>query len=136
MKDETADEPIVDFLCLRPKMYSFEGEHINADGSRERFEKPQAKGIERAAAENIYNKHYIEQLKNPGENYALNRGLGSRLQQNCAIEVISLPLSESTPCSYSLNHSLDLACRYPDLGMSVTKPPHNGLYLNMSSSVT
>ena len=37
MKDETAGDHIVEFVGLRPKMYSFEGVHINADGSRERF---------------------------------------------------------------------------------------------------
>ena len=90
MKVETAGDPILEFIGLRPKMYSFEGVHINADGSRERFEKHRAKGIQRAAAENIYHKKYLLQLKSPTENYALNRRLGPRLHLIYAIEVTSL----------------------------------------------
>ena len=56
MKDETAGDPIVEFVGLCPKMYSFEGVHITGDGY-ERFEKHCAKGIQRGAAENIYHKH-------------------------------------------------------------------------------
>ena len=81
MKDETEGDPIVEFVGLRPKMYCFEGVHINADGSRVRFQKHRAKGIQRPAAENIYHKNYLEQLKNATENYALTCRLGSRLHQ-------------------------------------------------------
>ena len=51
MKDEVAGNPIAEFVGLRPKMDSFEAVKINPDGTKERYDKYRAKGIQRAAAE-------------------------------------------------------------------------------------
>lgn len=61
MTDETAGDPILEFLGVRPKMDSFERVHINADGRMVRFEKHGAKAIQTKTAENINHTLYREQ---------------------------------------------------------------------------
>ena len=95
MKDEAAGNPIVEFVGLRPKMYSFLAAKVQADRTLEYFDKHRAKGHQRAAAAKITHDQYLAQLIHPEENYVLNRRLGSRLHKIYGIEVgmiLLLPL--------------------------------------------
>ena len=87
MKDEAAGFPIVEFVGLRPKMYSFKAAKVQADGKCTFFDKHRAKGLQRAAAAKITHDQYLAQLMHPEENYVLNRRLGSRLHKIYGIEV-------------------------------------------------
>jgi len=73
-KDESSGDPILEFVGLRPKMYSFTtltGESMK--------EKHRAKGIQYAAARGLTHAQYIEQLTTPTENRLTNRRIGSNL---------------------------------------------------------
>ena len=73
-KDESSGDPILEFVGLRPKMYSFttlSGESVK--------EKHRAKGIQYAAARGLTHAQYIEQLTTPTENRLTNRRIGSNL---------------------------------------------------------
>ena len=94
MKDETAGNPIIEFVGLRPKMYSFKAVKANQDAlvPVEYFEKHRAKGIQRVAAANFTHDQYLQQLHHPEEYFVMNRRLGSRLHNIYGIEVcLSLP---------------------------------------------
>ena len=95
MKDEAAGYPIVEFVGLRPKMYSFKAAKVKPDGTLDFFDKHRAKGLQRAPAAKITHDQYLAQLIHPEENYVLNRRLGSRLHKIYGIEVgmiLLLPL--------------------------------------------
>jgi len=77
-KDETSGDPILEFVGLRPKMYSFTTLSI-AKGIVK--EKHRAKGIQDAAASRLTHDKYIEQLTNPTENRLTNRRIGSLLHE-------------------------------------------------------
>ena len=88
IKDEASANPIKEFGGLRPKMYLFEMVCKKADGTMETVGKHRAKGIHRSGVARFDQQQYLEQLRNPRENYAINRRLGSRLHQIYGIEVI------------------------------------------------
>ena len=121
MKDEVACNPIAEFVGLRPKMYSFESLKINPDGTTERYDKHRAKGIQRPAAERFLHQQYLDQLRKPTENYALNRRLGCRLHKINGIEVS--------------HHSQIFTLHDLFLNMSAPVPTCHDLFLSMSSSV-
>lgn len=87
MKDEMASMPIVEYVGLRPKMYSFKAIDVKPDGQIEYIEKHRAKGIQRVVASNFTHQQYLDQLRHPEENYVLNRRLGSHLHDIYGIEV-------------------------------------------------
>ena len=76
-KDETAGDPILEFIGLRPKMYSFTTLSDMATGTVK--EKHRAKGIQYAAAKLLTHAQYLDQLNNPTENRLTNRRIGSQL---------------------------------------------------------
>ena len=82
-KDEANGRPIIEFIALRPKMYSF---IIFYSYEREE-EKHRAKGIRQAVSKDIRHQKYKEQLKRPVENYIPNQPIGSKLHQLYSIEV-------------------------------------------------
>ena len=92
-KDEASGNPISEFVGLRPKMYSFEMVCKKPDGTLETVGKHRAKGIQRSRVARFNHQQYLDQLRNPTENYAINRRLGSRLHQIYGMEVIFTPLS-------------------------------------------
>ena len=98
MKDERAGQPIVEFVGLRPKMYSFTFLEKQPDGTLELTEKHRAKGIQRVAAARLTHQQYRVQLILPHENYVVNRRLGSNLHRIYGIEVSHIPLPD-TSCS-------------------------------------
>ena len=87
MKDEVKGEPIIEFVGLRPKMYSFLVGSVKVDGSVDINSKHRSKGIQRAAADRLHHEDYKSQLDQPVENYVINRRLGSRLHEIYGIAV-------------------------------------------------
>ena len=88
MKDEAAGNTLIEFVGLRPKMYSFQAVKVKADGSFEYFDKHRGKGLQRAAAAKFIDAQYFEQLKNREQNFVINRRLGSRLHKIYGMEVV------------------------------------------------
>ena len=81
-KDETNGEPIVEFVGLRPKMYSFT--MLSDHGI---IEKHRAKGINSAASRQLTHAYYLRQLNEPTENYQKNRRIGSTLHKLYSTEI-------------------------------------------------
>ena len=70
MKDEANGEPIVEFVGLKPKMYSY----ITDDGAESR----RAKGVQRAVVKNkLRHEAYVKELNDPAENLFVNRRIQS-----------------------------------------------------------
>ena len=84
-KDETKGEPIVEFIGLRPKMYSFVTSKI-VNGEPELHEKHTAKGIQSSAAARLRHENYRQQLEMPYENTLTNRRIGARSHQLYSME--------------------------------------------------
>jgi len=74
-KDEANGEQIIEFVGLRPKMYSF------LTTSEHQPEKHTAKGIQYAIAKKFKHDDYLKQLNNPTENKQINRRIGSKLHK-------------------------------------------------------
>ena len=85
-KCETKGAPILEFVGLRPKMYSLEYKK-SCDPASAIKEKHRIKGVTRAAARARTHAQYKAQLDFPTENYLKNKRLGSNLHQIYAIEV-------------------------------------------------
>ena len=81
-KDETNGEPIVEFLGLRAKMYSFT---VLSDHGI--IEKHRAKGITSATSRKYTHADYLHQLNEPTENYQKNRRIGSTLHNLYSMEL-------------------------------------------------
>ncbi|KAF0147428.1 MAG: hypothetical protein FD143_3066 [Ignavibacteria bacterium] len=82
-KDETNGIPILEFLGLRPKMYSY----ILVTQNGIIIEKHRAKGIQTAASKLIRHQDYLAQLNAPLENFLKNRRIGSKLHKLYSIEI-------------------------------------------------
>ena len=80
MKDEAAGKPILEFIGLRPKMYSFMIATDKLDATKLK-EKHVAKGIQRAVIANLKHEDYRSQLDTPAENIQINRRIGTQLHQ-------------------------------------------------------
>jgi hypothetical protein len=77
-KDEANSEPILEFVGLRPKMYSYTKLKDTPAGMKT-CEALRAKGIQRAASSLLRHQDFLDQLHNPHENYLANRRIGSKL---------------------------------------------------------
>jgi hypothetical protein len=84
-KDETSSKPILEFVGLRPKMYSFIT--ISDVASEKVVEKSRAKGIQRAALKHLRHADYLRQLNSPAENKVPNRRIGAHLHRIFTYEV-------------------------------------------------
>ena len=87
MKDETAGDPILEFVGLRPKMYSFLTVKDAEQPVARIEEKHRAKGIAFAASKLLQHQDFLSQLENPAENTQVNRRIGTRLHQLYTFEV-------------------------------------------------
>jgi len=76
--------PIVEFVGLRPKMYSYLYQNTPSPTSKV-MEKHRVKGIASSASRALRHYDYKEQLDTPHENYLTNRRLGSKLHKIYAI---------------------------------------------------
>jgi RNA:NAD 2'-phosphotransferase (TPT1/KptA family) len=83
-KCETKGMPIVEFVGLRPKMYSYLYQNTSSPTSKV-IEKHRVKGIASSASRALRHYDYKEQLDTPHENYLTNRRLGSKLHKIYAI---------------------------------------------------
>ena len=82
-KCETQGNPIIEFVGLRPKMYSI----LYKDKSATTKEKHRAKGISKSARRDLKHEEYKKQLDLPSENYITNRRLGSKLHKIYAVAI-------------------------------------------------
>jgi hypothetical protein len=78
-KDETNSKPLLEFVGLRPKMYSFLT--ISDTLHSETSEKMRAKGIQRAAMKRLRHADFLKQLHDPIENSLTNRRIGTKLHK-------------------------------------------------------
>ena len=85
-KCETGGVPILEFVGLRPKMYSILTKDYN-DPTDHGKEKIRVKGVARAAAKLLRHADFLKQLNNPTENYLTNRRIGSERRQLFTMEV-------------------------------------------------
>ncbi len=85
-KCETKGAPIVEFVGLRPKMYSILYK-LKPELESRTSEKHRIKGISRTAAKGLTHEHYKAQLDCPTENYITNRRIGFKLHRIFGIEV-------------------------------------------------
>ena len=103
-KDETNGEPIVEFVGLRPKMYSYT---VLTDHGIS--EKHRAKGIATATSKSLKHEQYIAELNNPRENYLPNRRIAHELHQLYSKEVDKRAL-----CSFDDKRFLLADGRFPN----------------------
>ena len=85
MKDETGGDPIVEFIGLKPKMYSYTTLSTR-NGVAQLNEKHRAKGIQAVASVRLRHNDYLAQLNNPTENYQINRRIGAIFHKIYSIE--------------------------------------------------
>ena len=85
-KCETGGVPIIEFVGLRPKMYSILTKDYN-DPHDNGKKKIRVKGVARAAAKLLRHADFLKQLTNPTENYLTNRRIGSERHQLYTMEV-------------------------------------------------
>ena len=85
-KDETLGKPIIEFVGLRPKMYSF---LVEEKGKQ--VDKHRAKGINRAASQSLRHQHYKDQLGAAVENFLPNHRISNKLHQLYTVEVHDSP---------------------------------------------
>jgi len=95
-KDETSGDPILEFIGLRPKMYSFitVSDENNAVGAIQK-EKHRAKGIQFAAQRALRHRDYAQQLDQPTITSLANRRIGAKSHRLFTIETDKRAL-----CSY------------------------------------
>ena len=86
-KSETKGAAILEFVGLRPKMYSYKYKESSAPDSREK-ERQRAKGIQREAIRDLTHARYKAQLELPAENRITSNRLGSKLHKIYAISVL------------------------------------------------
>ena len=99
-KDEASGRPIIEFIGLRPKMYSF----IIFYSDQREEEKHRAKGIQRAVSKELRHQMYKDQLQRPVENYFPNQRIGSKLHQLYSIEVVNLECSSKNSLFLRTTH--------------------------------
>jgi len=87
-KCESGGLPIIEFVGLRPKMYSYRIKDYN-DPNDQGTEKIRVKGVARAAAKQLRHEMFLKQLNCPEENYLTNRRIGSEHHQIYTYEVCS-----------------------------------------------
>lgn len=90
-KDEAGGDPIIDFVGLRPKMYSYQIRLRS--GIIENHHR--AKGIQRAASAQIHHDDYVMQLTDPHPNSVTTRRIGSRFHK-----IFSFENKKSALCTF------------------------------------
>ena len=85
-KDETKGDPIIEFVGLRPKMYSFTVCH--ADESipglnypMDTWHKAVARGVSRAQIKRLKHENYVRMYNGGDQTNVVNRRIGSKLDQ-------------------------------------------------------
>ena len=89
-KDETKDDPIVEFVGLRPKLYSFTVCHATeySEGDNYKVEmcnKHVVKGISRSQIKRFKHEDYISMYNGGALKNIFNRRIGSKLHQMCQL---------------------------------------------------
>ena len=94
-KDETSGNAILEFVGLRPKMYSFRIAKLTVENQVIISEKHRSKGIQYAASEKLRHENYLSQLFEPAENYLTNRRIASKLHK-----IYSHEINKRALCAY------------------------------------
>jgi hypothetical protein len=84
MKDESAGGIITEYVGLRPKMYSYTTKPVDEDEPPK--EAKRAKGIQKAAINDLHHADYLAQLKRGAENYVNVRRIGQKHHRVFTIE--------------------------------------------------
>jgi len=117
VKDETSGEPILEFIGLRPKMYSYVtvSDVNNAAGAKE-TEKHRAKGIQFAAQRGLRHRDYAAQLEQPTITTLTNRRIGAKAHQIYTIETEKRALCAYDDKRYLLDDNItSLAFGHKDI---------------------
>ena len=115
MKDEAKGQPVVEFIGLRPKMYSYLTLDV-ATGTENISEKHTAKGISAATSARLRHEDYKRQLLEPARNTLINRRIGAELHELHTIEQIKSGLSSYDDKRYILADNIHtLAYGHKDL---------------------
>ena len=85
-KDETKGDPIIEFVGLRPKMYSFTVCHANEpipglNYPMDTWHKAVAKGVSRAQIKRFKLEDYVRMYNSGDQTNVVNRRIGSKLNQ-------------------------------------------------------
>lgn len=108
MKDEAAGQIVCEVVALRPKMYSYKTLLPQATSGTHHFkESKRAKGIQRAAMEHVEHANYLEQLREPTENYVLVRRIGQALHNVYSFEFEKRGLCAFDDKRYLLSNMID-----------------------------
>ena len=85
-KDETGGHPILEFVGLKPKMYSFQIYKGKTDGRPNLVEKHSAKGIQRATIAKLTHSEYLSQILDPQPQRVPHNRIGAQLHQLYTID--------------------------------------------------
>ena len=107
MKDEGKGQPILEFVGLRPKIYSFLVATLNEIGAIDVSCKHRCKGIARAASELLKHEDYKKQLDTPVQNYVGNRRLGSELHHLYGNAVRIAPQAKSPYLIFDIHNEME-----------------------------
>ena len=85
-KDETMRDPIIEFVGLRPKMYSFTVCHADEpipglNYLMDTWHKAVAKGVSRAQIKRFKHEDYVRMYNGGDQTNVVNRRIGSKLNQ-------------------------------------------------------
>ena len=83
-KDETKGNPIIEFVALKPKMYSFkvcECQEFGSDAQPRVWDKQVGKGIARATLKKTTHQQYLEMYQEREATKVTNRRIASKLHQ-------------------------------------------------------
>ena len=87
-KDEMKGDPIVEFIALKPKMYSYTVCKATFGAEQPQiFEKQVGKGIARAALKQFHHQNYLEMYNEGEATKVLNRRIGSKLHHLYTLSV-------------------------------------------------
>ena len=106
LKIETKGNIVTEFVALAPKMYSFT-ELDPTDQQRQLTESCRAKGIQRAARNNLRHKDYLTQLKQPRTTRVRVRRIGSKLHILYTIQCDKRGLTAVDDKRYLLNDGIN-----------------------------
>lgn len=118
-KDEANGDPIVEFVGLRPKMYSYIT--LKDLASKSVKGKQKAKGVQRSVVERLTHDDFLSQLKTPLENRLSNKRICSKLHVLYSTETCKRGLCAFDDKRYILDDGIStLSYGHYKIGNSVT----------------
>ena len=102
MKDECNGSPMLEFVGLRPKMYSFK----TVDSGKIK-DKHRAKGVAKAASANLKHEKFLKELYQQEENRLVNHSIGAKLHKLYTYENKKRGLCAFDDKRYLLDNGID-----------------------------